>query len=180
MERVRADGEREHAAGLERRAIEDLFGSKLARAALLARLDDYAGAREELDATVGYDAKVPQIRRQARNLLAGYVDMRGDVPESTYRAPLGTRIWSIALSPDERSIAAGTHDGRAFLIDRENGKVRRTLVLPPQRDKKGNDVWQTVMRLLGDPQDRWLLRAVDGSQRIFKWSAPTREVLDGF
>ena len=62
--------ERVHAQATEQSRTESLFDSRLTHAALLARENDFAQAREVLRQSIELDAAIPEERRHARNLLA--------------------------------------------------------------------------------------------------------------
>jgi len=80
-----ARSERQRAEEVERQRTEQLFESGLTHAALLAQDEDYAAAWRVLGKTVELDDSVPAERRYARNLLAGFVDLRRGEADLTYR-----------------------------------------------------------------------------------------------
>ena len=120
-----------------------LFDLQLRRAVQLARTDDYAAARVVLNETRQWDDQVLPARRQARNLLAGYVALRGAKPEVTYQQkpvgeePVVTSFDSLAISPDGRWIAAGTGDGRVVRFDTSSGEVQGILNVPQAEKTDG-------------------------------------------
>jgi hypothetical protein len=70
QKRVAEDAAR-RALEQERQRTRQFFDASLTHASLLARVEDYAEAREVLRRTVEIDPDMPEDRRHARNLLAG-------------------------------------------------------------------------------------------------------------
>lgn len=66
----------------------------------------------------------------------------------------GERMWTLALSPDERTLAAGDPAGRVYLYDVRRRR-RRTVLQPGAAD-----AW--IVQLAFSPDGRWLAIAHDG------------------
>ena len=172
----RAEVASTRAADLEMQRVRELFESQLRRAVLLARTDDYAAARAVLNETRQWDDQVLPARRQARNLLASYVELRGAESELAYHPkpvaaePVDVSFDSLAMSPDGRLIAAGTGDARVVRFDTSSGEIQGILDVPQTEQKAGAVGTPSIWRLFFDPQGQWLLAAVQGSGQIVKWS----------
>ena len=83
----------------------DLFESHLTHASLLARIEDYAAARDTLNKSRELDKDIPADRRHARNLLSWFVDLKGGTAEQVYTGA-GAALKNVAVNPDGRLLAA--------------------------------------------------------------------------
>jgi WD40 repeat protein len=161
--------ERRHSDGVEQQRTSELFDSTLTHAALLARTEDYAGARERLDGSRRLDGQIPATRRLARDLLARYAEMMGGSAEWVYTGA-GAHLYSVAASPDGRWVAACGRRGTVVLLDAASGKLVQRLT--------GHD---TDVNLPGyvnfvafHPKDNWLASAGE-DRRVILWTLPTAD-----
>ena len=122
-----AEAGRKRAEAAEKARTESLFDSGLTHAALLARGEDYAEAREVLRKTAELDKDIPEHRRHTRNLLAGYVDILGGSADKVYEGAGAALSGGVAVSPDGRWLAAAGERGTLVLFDAESGKLVRRL-----------------------------------------------------
>ena len=81
-EKHRQDEERKKKEFRERTAM--LFESQLTHASLLAKVEDYAAARQILHQTRQLDPDTPPERRHARDLMSWYVDLMGGTADKVY------------------------------------------------------------------------------------------------
>lgn len=153
--------ERRHALASEQQRTRALFDSGLTHAALLARTEDYVGARGLLTETRVLDAQIPPSRWLARDLLSRYAEILGGEPETVYRGP-GSPLSQASLSPDGRWVAACGERGTLVLFEAESGAlVHRLEGLDPEQ----------VRDCCFDPAGRWLASA-GNDRRISLWSLP--------
>ncbi len=93
----------------KRRELQDrtlmLFESHLTHASLLARIEDYAAARDTLAKSRELDKDIPAERRHARNLLSWFVELMGGTAEQIYEGA-GACLYRVAVSPDGHLLAA--------------------------------------------------------------------------
>lgn len=163
QEDMRHVQERQH----QQERTEALFESRLTHASLLARIEDYASARTVLQQTRELDDQVPAPRRHARNLLARFSDMMGGSARQVYEGA-GVPLYTVAVSPDGRWLAAAGEKGTLVLFDVESGALRQRL--------EGHDKSVHVRDVVLHPQGAWLASAGD-DKRIIRWSLPTGDML---
>ena len=164
-ERSNAERERIHAQQAESKRTHDLFESHLTHASMLARIEDYAAARDTLNKSRQLDKDIPAERRHARNLLSGFVELMGGTAEQVYEGA-GAALSMVAVSPDGRLLAAVGEKGTVVLFDAESGKMLRRLYGHTER----------VISAVFHPQGDWLVTAGE-DRRIVFWSLPAGEKL---
>ncbi|MFO1433116.1 MAG: WD40 repeat domain-containing protein [Candidatus Competibacteraceae bacterium] len=140
-----------------------LFESHLTHASLLARIEDYAAARDTLNKSGELDKEIPAERRHARNLLSWFVDLMGGTAEQVYEGA-GAALYGVAVSPDGHLLAAVGEKGTVVLFDAENGELLKRL------DGHTEHVRSAVFH----PQGDWLATAGE-DRRILFWSLPAGE-----
>ncbi|MCI0403108.1 MAG: hypothetical protein L0212_06250, partial [Acidobacteria bacterium] len=156
----------------EQQRTADLFDSQLTHGSLLARVEDYAEARRVLAETRRLDAAIPEARRRARNLLAGYVELMGGSAEQVYVGAGAALVGGVAVSPDGKLLAAAGERATLVLFDSASGKLlHRLLGHDPKASSTGS-----VRSVVFDPQGRWLFSGGDDG-RIIRWSLPAGEKL---
>jgi WD40 repeat protein/energy-coupling factor transporter ATP-binding protein EcfA2 len=164
-ERSNAERERAHAQQAESKRTHDLFESHLTHASMLARVEDYAAARDTLNKSRELDKDIPAERRHARNLLSWFVDLMGGTAEQVYEGA-GAPLKRVAVSSDGRLLAAVGEKGTVVLFDAESGKLLRRL----------DGHTETVKSAVFHPQGDWLATAGD-DRRILFWFLPAGEKL---
>lgn len=144
-----------------------LFDSLLTHAAMQAKIEDYAAARELLKQSRELDRDVLPQRRHARDLLAGFVNLIGGEAEYTY-AGAGVPLVDVAISPDGRWLAASGERGTIVLFDRESGKLVQRLA---GHRAEGNAQQTAVFDIIFDLRQSSLYSGgADG--QIIRWSLP--------
>lgn len=165
-----AAAERSQTKMVEELRTAELFESQITHASLLARGEDYAGARRVLTDSSQLDAEIPSERRHARNLLAGYVALRGGRADKVYTGAEAALSGGVAVSLDGRWLAAAGERGTLVLFDAESGEpVRRLEGHDPEAESLG-----VVRSVVFDPEGRWLFSGGD-DRRIIRWSLPDGE-----
>lgn len=164
------DEERKRQEYLERTL--ELFESRLTHASLLAKIEDYAAARETLNETRELDKEMPADRLYARNLMAWYADLMGGQAEKVYEGA-GAVLQNVAVSPDRSLLAAVGERGAVVLFDEKSGEVRARLV---GHKTVGSAQETSVKAAVFHPEGKWLATAGNDS-RIILWSLPDGEKL---
>ncbi|WP_295460916.1 hypothetical protein [uncultured Thiodictyon sp.] len=163
------DRQREAKETLERERTAELFDSILTHSALLARTEDYAGARERLDSSRRLDGQIPATRRLARDLLARYAAIMGGSADKVYIGA-GAKLFSVVISPDGRWVATSGERGTVVLFDAESGKlVQRLTGHDPKAGRLGS-----VYSLVFQPHCDWLASAGKDRQ-IILWTLPSAD-----
>ncbi|TAN47233.1 MAG: hypothetical protein EPN21_17985 [Methylococcaceae bacterium] len=160
------------AQAAELRRTASLFDAQLTHGSLLARVEDYAEARKVLADSVSLDQDVPETRRHARNLLAGYVDLMGGQADRVYRGAGAQLSGGVAVSPDGKLLAAAGERATLLLFDAAGGQLLRRL--EGHDSKAGN--FGDVRSVVFAPQGRWLFSGGEDG-RIIRWSLPTGDKL---
>ncbi|GEM_PF-1163042 len=158
--------ERSKAIQSEQTRTESLFESYRRHSALLVQGGKYAEARQILKQSYSLDDKIVAAPRHARNLLARFNDiMKNGQPQQDYRgaeAPL----YSLALSPNQKTIAAVGEEGSVVLFDIDKGILLKRLIGHTKH----------VRAVVFHPQTQWLATAGDDKQ-IILWSLSTGQPL---
>ena len=168
-EKHRQDEERKKKEFRERTAM--LFESQLTHASLLAKVEDYAAARQILHQTRQLDPDTPPERRHARDLMSWYVDLMGGTADKVYEGA-GAMLLYVAVSPDGDILAAVGERGTVVLFDEKSGDVVARLAGHETDPSVGQQasVWAAVFHPDGD----WLATAGE-DRRIILWSMPEGE-----
>lgn len=149
----------------EQKRTESLFDSHLTHTALLARVEDYAQAKQILSETYELDKKIPAERRHARNLLAWFTELMGGSPQQVYEGA-GAPLFDVAVSPDGSLLAAVGEKGTVVLFDVQSGQLLHRL--------QGHDIKKDVYTVIFHPHGKWLASAGEDKQ-IILWSLPFKE-----
>lgn len=153
-------------AEIEPAPSSDRFQCTLSTAALLARLNDYAAAWQRLQEGVRMDADISADRRNARNLLAGLIDLQRGSADAVYRgADAGLR--DAALSPDGRWLVAAGERGTLVVFDAAEGTIVARLAGHDPDAAETGSVRAIAFNTAGD---RLFSAGDDG--RILVWSVP--------
>jgi WD40 repeat protein/energy-coupling factor transporter ATP-binding protein EcfA2 len=149
----------------EQARTESLFESYRRHSALLAQSGNYAEAQQILKQSYPLDDKIVAAPRHARNLLARFIDIMNGQPQRDY---LGAKVplYSLALSPDQKTIAAVGEEGSVVLFDIDKGTLLKRL--------SGHT--KHVRAVAFHPQTQWLATAGDDKQ-IILWSLATGQLL---
>ncbi|MGZ5077392.1 MAG: nSTAND1 domain-containing NTPase, partial [Methylobacter sp.] len=115
-----------HAQQTEQQRVVELFQSRLTHASLLAKGEDYAGAKQVLAETDALDNQVSPSLRHARNLLHSFTQIKGGEAEQVYQGA-GYPLSTVAISPDGRLLAAGGEHGTLVVFDAHSGKLLQRL-----------------------------------------------------
>jgi WD domain, G-beta repeat/Novel STAND NTPase 1 len=165
VDRQREETKRQEELHRAMERTHDLFESRLTHASLLARIEDYAAARDTLNKSRELDKDIPADRRHARNLLSWFVDLKGGMAEQVYEGA-GAALACVAVSHDGRLLAAAGEKGTVVLFDAESGRLLRRL------DGHTEEVGAAIFH----PQGDWLATAAQ-DRRILFWSLPAGEKL---
>lgn len=157
--------ERSKALQSEQARTESLFESYRRHSALLAQGGKYAEAQQILKQSYPLDDKIVAAPRHARNLLARFVDIMTGQPQQDY---LGAKspLYSLALSPDQKILAAVGEEGSVVLFDIDKGSLLKRFI--------GHTKY--VRAVAFHPQTQWLATAGDDKQ-IILWSLTTGQPL---
>ncbi|OQW91551.1 MAG: hypothetical protein BWK78_04320 [Thiotrichaceae bacterium IS1] len=164
-ERSKALSAKQLAENTEQSRTESLFESYRRHSALLAQGGNYAEAQQILKQSYPLDDKIVAAPRHARNLLARFIDIMNGQPQRDYlgaKAPL----YSLALSPDQKTIAAVGEEGSVVLFDLDKGILLKRLIGHTKH----------VRAVVFHPQTQWLATAGDDKQ-IILWSLSTGQPL---
>jgi WD40 repeat protein len=118
--------ERNRAEATEQQRVTELFESRITHASLLAKGEDYAGAKQILKETDALDKQVSPSLRHTRNLLASFTEIKGGEAQQVYRGA-GYGLFTVAISPDGKLLAAGGEHGTLVLFDVQSGKLLQRL-----------------------------------------------------
>jgi WD40 repeat protein len=159
---------------LETQHITELFQALLVHAGLLAKSEDYAGAKQVLEKTLILDAKldanVAARQVHARNLLSSFVQMLGAGAEQIYNTA-GYPLFSVAVSPDGKLLASAGENGALVIFEVKTGKLLQRLAEQSNHTGETQDttvrhVRFTVKRVLFTPQGDKLLSTADDRKLI--------------
>lgn len=163
-----AMNERGNAVQSEQARTESLFDSRLTHAALLARGEDYAEAREVLRSTIELDDAIPEERRHTRNLLAGFVDIMGGSASKVYTGADVALAGGASVSRDGRWLAAAGEHGTLVLFNAETGQMVKRL---EEHDREAG-ARGAVTSVVFSPTENGTLFSAGEDRRIIRWSVP--------
>ncbi len=118
--------ERNHATSIEKQRTKELFRAHLTHASLLAKGEDYAGAKKILEHTYQLDKDIAAGPQHARNLLDSFTGLKGGQAEKVYTGA-GYPLLTLAVSPDGQLIAAAGEHGTLVIFDVQTGKLLQRL-----------------------------------------------------
>lgn len=123
-----AKHEKQHAEDTEKRRSAELFQSLLTHASLLAKGEDYSGAKQKLNETDALDKDAGPAMRHARNLLRSFTDIMGGEADATFDGKgAGYALFTTAISPDGQLLAAGGEHGTLVIFAAATGKLLQHL-----------------------------------------------------
>lgn len=164
-ERHQAINSQKQTAQLEKERTLSLFQSHLTHAALLARDEDYAMASTILNQTPPLEAQISAPQRHARNLVAWFSQLMGDVPQQVYEGA-GTQLFVIAIHPNGTELAVAGEQGSLVIFDRNTGKLTKKL--------QGHT--DNIQAIVFDPNRQWLASAGDDKQ-IILWNPQNGHII---
>jgi WD40 repeat protein len=116
----------QHAEKVEQDRTRSLFQSLLIHAALLARDEDYANAKQILNQTRELDPYIAIEHRHSRDLLTWFSKLMGEAPTQIYHGA-DAQLLAVAVSSNGKIIAAAGERGTLVLFDTETGKILQRL-----------------------------------------------------
>ena len=138
-------------AFLYQKQTEILFDAYLSNASLETKAQDYLATRKSLKKTYDLDEKIPAMRRHARDLLKGLIEIISGEAQITLSdvddKPLPALIGGVEISPDGRWLAAAGERGTIALFERATGKLVQKLTGREERIDKTVSVWSIVFGL---------------------------------
>ncbi len=156
--------ERNHAQETEQQRVKELFESRVTHASLLAKGEDYAGAKKVLAETDVLDNQVSPSLRHARNLLHSFTQIKGGEAEKVYTGP-GYPLMAVAISPDGQLLAAGGENGTLVIFDVQSGKLLQRLIGHATKGESDDmDVWGVAFT----PSGQQLISA-GADKKIILW-----------
>ncbi|NOS90105.1 MAG: ATP-binding protein, partial [Methylococcaceae bacterium] len=108
--------ERQNAEHTEQQRTTELYQAQLTHAALLAKGEDYAGAKAILAKTYALDKTIPASKQHQRNLLASFSALKGGAAEQVYEGA-GYPLQTLAVSPDGQTLAAAGEQGTLVIFE---------------------------------------------------------------
>lgn len=132
----------------ETKRTSSLFDSHLTHASLLARIEDYAQAKQVLSKTYELEQKIPAPRRHTHNLLAWFTKLMGGESQQVYKGA-NAPLFDVAVSPDGSLLAAVGEKGTVVLFDVQSGELLHRL---PGHEKN-------VYAVVFHPDGKWLATA---------------------
>jgi WD40 repeat protein/uncharacterized membrane protein YqjE/energy-coupling factor transporter ATP-binding protein EcfA2 len=151
----------QHAEKVEQNRTKSLFKSLLIHAALLARDEDYASAKQILTQTTELDPYIAIEHRHSRDLLSWFSKLMGEAPHQIYHGA-DAQLLALAVSSDGKTIAAAGERGTLVLFDAETGKLLKRL--------QGHT--ENVQAIVFIPNSKILISA-GNDKHIIVWSLET-------
>ncbi len=160
-ERGKAIYSQQYAEQAEKDRTLNLFESQLTHAALLARGEDYAAAKQVLVKTHELDSDVPVPYRNTRNLQEWFNALMGEAPLQVYKGA-GNQLFVVAVSADGQKIATAGEKGTLVIFDKQSKQILHRL--------QGHT--ENIQAIAFHPHNQWLASA-GGDKRIILWNIVT-------
>ena len=161
-----AKHEKQHAEDTEKRRSAELFQSLLTHASLLAKGEDYSGAKQKLNETDALDKDAGPAMRHARNLLRSFTDIMGGEADATFDGKgAGYALFTTAISPDGQLLAAGGEHGTLVIFDAATGKLLQRLA---GHSTEGTEQDNSVRSIAFTPKGDTLISSSD-DKKIILW-----------
>ncbi len=137
----------------------NLFNSQLIQAKLRIREEDYAAAKKVFNETRRLEPEVSPSHRHARNVLEWFSELMGGTLRNIIHKNTEKELYTLAMSPGGRLLAAGGGDGILMLFDTDNNE--KSLL-------QGHE--KNIEASVFHPGGKWLASGDDDGRIIF-WSA---------
>lgn len=161
-----AKHEKQHAEDTEKRRSAELFQSLLTHASLLAKGEDYSGAKQKLNETDALDKDAGPAMRHARNLLRSFTDIMGGEADAAFDGKgADYPLITTAISPDGQLLAAGGEHGTLVIFDAATGKLLQHL---EGHSTEGTVQDNSVRSIAFTPKGDTLISAGD-DKKIMLW-----------
>lgn len=151
--------EKDHAAAIEKQRTQELFEARLTHASLLAKGEDYVGAKNILEQTYSLDQDIAASSQHARNLLAGFTEMKGGQAEQVYEGA-GYPLYTVAVSPNGELLAAAGEHGTLVIFDVPTGRLLQRL--------EGHSIEEPILSIAFTPSGEQLISA-GFDKKIIVW-----------
>lgn len=161
-----AKHEKQHAEDTEKRRSAELFQSLLTHASLLAKGEDYSGAKQKLNETDALDKDAGPAMRHARNLLRSFTEIMGGEADAAFDGKgAGYALYTTAISPDGQLLAAGGEHGTLVIFAAATGKLLQPL---EGHATEGVSATSSVRSIAFTPKGDTLISAGDDG-KIMLW-----------
>jgi WD40 repeat protein/energy-coupling factor transporter ATP-binding protein EcfA2 len=161
----------QHAEKVEQNRTNSLFKSLLIHAALLARDEDYANAKQILNQTRELDPDIAIEHRHSRDLLTWFSKLMGEAPLQIYHGA-DAQLLAVTVSDDGKTIAAAGERGTLVLFDTETGKLLERLQGHTENVQAIVFVAETKVLISAGNDKRIIAWSLETGLPLLEWEAP--------